>query len=123
MAAAYLFLVRRMQRSRFSLRSPVAQEIADHLTPFERDSFAANARDYSRRLGKLLGLLVIPSVLAGFYSLWLGALFAVFAAFAIVPLMRAEFRRMRHLLTATEWARSRGIVPGNLRLFSFPGFR
>jgi len=77
---AQLRLVRRMQpRYRFSFRSPEAQEISAHLTPLERDAFVGNARAYGRRLGWRISLLMIPCVVAGFYSLWLAA--AVFVAF------------------------------------------
>jgi hypothetical protein len=122
-AVAYRFLVRRMQRYRFSFRSPEAQDISAHLTPFERDAFVANARAYGRRLGGRLSLLMIPCIIAGFYSLWLGAAVFALGTLLLLPLVRSQCQRMRELLSATEWARARGISSETLRLFSFRRFR
>jgi hypothetical protein len=110
-------------RYRFSFRSPEAQEISAHLTPLERDAFVANARAYGRRLGWRVSLLMIPCVVAGFYSLWLAAAVFALATLLLFPLVRSQHRRMRELLSATEWARARGVSSETLRVFSFPDFR
>ena len=117
-------VVRPMSRFIVSLRSPEAREIAAHLTPVERDAFVAHARDYGRRAARWLALPAIACVLAAFYSIWLGVgVFVVAALVLIVPLMRSECRRMRELLSATQWARAHGIRRETLRLFSFSSTR
>ncbi len=117
-------VVRPMSRFIVSLRSPEAREIAAHLTPVERDAFVTHARDYGRRTARWLALPAIACVLAAFYSIWLGVgVFVVAALVLIVPLMRSECRRMRELLSATQWARAHGIRRETLRLFSFSSTR
>ncbi len=117
---AYLFLVRPMSRFAIRLRSPEAREIAAHFTPLERSAFVAHAREYGRRAARWLALPGLACILTALYSFWLAAgVFVVAILLLIVPLMRSECRRMRELLSATEWARAHGIRHDTLRLFSF----
>jgi len=117
---ADLDLVRPMSRFVIRLRSPEAREIAEHLTPFERNAFVAHARHYGRRTARWLAIPAFACILTAFYSFWLAAgVFIVAALLLIVPLMRSECRRMRELLSATEWARAHGIRRETLCLFSF----
>jgi len=119
-AVAYLRLVRPMPRITIRLRSPEGREIAAHLTPLERNAFVAHARAYGRRAGRWLAVPALACGLTALYSFWLAAgVFVVAVLLLIVPLMRSECRRMRELLSATEWARAHGIRHDTLRLFSF----
>jgi hypothetical protein len=108
-------------------QSPEVREICAHLTPSEH----ARLLEDAQQRGAWIGIwLAGPLGLCGGLLVWywqigavLLALYVPYFMFFGLSRLRAMRRRSMELLCDTDWARSRGYSPANLRLMTFPWSR
>jgi hypothetical protein len=117
-------------------QSPEVRDICAHLTAAEKQHLVAQSSDYGCETGRRLAL---PATLFGvslaFSFLYAGRLaFVLLVAFITAAFIiycwtvdrqrrRAQQKRVREFLAATEYGRVRGYRPEALRMFAFPWSR
>lgn len=103
-------------------QSPEVRDICEHLTPSEKHELMHLAREYGRKSGLRFGIpaaLIAVSFSFG-HSVTTGL---ILSGLTIVYMLtferrriRAHQKRVRGMLCATEYARSRGYQPETLRI-------
>lgn len=107
-------------------QSPEVRDICRHLTPAEKRELIKLARRDGRQSGFQIAIIFILIAISFSFGhpltigLILSGLFILYVLIFERRRIRAHQKRVREMLCATEYARSRGYQPDTLRMFAFP---
>jgi hypothetical protein len=110
----------------YPFQSPEVRKIYEHITPSEKRELKRLFIELNFQIASPAGILIGLTVLsfAFAYSITIGLIFSGLFIVYILTLVRREIRayykRVREILCATGYARSRGYQPETLRIFAFP---
>ena len=97
-------------------QSSQVREICAHVTPAEKQRIVRHGFGYGLWVAATVGLPINIALQAQHVVAWVIAAGLLLVHLAALPMWQARVRRM---LCATEWAKSQGVTPENLRLFGW----
>ena len=97
-------------------QSSQVREICAHVSPAEKQRIVRHGFGYGLWVAATVGLPINIALQAEHVVAWVIAAGLLLVHLVALPMWQARVRRM---LCATEWAKSQGVTPENLRLFGW----